>query len=436
MKKAQFVSIGFSAGAIGMIEAVRLFNNDAKILVVTKEPFPAYGRPAIVDYAMGKIADEGIFYKGSNYAKMRGVEAVTGVAVEKIDPASKVLTLSNGEKVEYGKLLVNTGGKPISPPMPGKELDGVMHFFDLGDAKKMRERVIDGGAKTAVVIGGGLIGLKAAEALVHLGVKVHMVELAPTILSRALDPVASKLMTDKLKAAGVEIYTETTVAEILGDKKVEKVKLSNGKTVDADLVYISIGVTPDSKLAEDAGAKADRGILVDRHMQTNLKDVYAAGDAVKGYNFVECIDQVIAIWPVARKMGHFAGLNMMDMNVEYDGAFPMNSLYFEDLYTISYGITNPENSKGIEIIEKMWSDGKTYRKFLLRSGKLIGAVYVNDITRAGVAKGLIYEGADVGAYKDHLLRDDFSFVHIDENYRRKVYTKPWTEIEAKMLCIV
>lgn len=436
MKKAKYVSIGFSAGAIGMIESVRLFNNDAPITVVSKEPFPAYGRPAIVDYAMGKIGDNGIFYKGENYAKMRNVEAVTGVAVEKIDTASKVLTLSNGEKLEYEKLMINTGGKPISPPMPGKELDGVEKFFDLQDAKNMRRRVLDEGAKTAVVIGGGLIGLKAAEALVSLGVKVHMVELAPTILSRALDPVASGLMADKLRSAGVEIYTGVSVEEIQGDKRVRSVKLTNGQVINTDLVYISIGVSPDSKLAEDAGIKTDRGIVVDRHLQTSVKDVYAAGDVAKGYNFVECIDQVIAIWPVARKMGHFVGLSMMDMNVEYDGAIPMNSLYFEDLYTISYGVTNPDKTDGIEIIEKLWDDGVTYRKFLIRGGKLIGAVYVNDITRAGVAKGIIYNALDVSNYKQHLLRDDFSFVHLDKPYRKEVYTKPWTEIEAKMLCMV
>ncbi|MCX7882571.1 MAG: FAD-dependent oxidoreductase [Brevinematales bacterium] len=431
MTKARYLTIGYSAGAIGMIEAIRQYDKDGTILALTKEPYVAYGRPAIVDYAMGKIDEEGIFYRGSVYSTLKKVTVRTGAEVVAINAKSKTVKLATGEEIGYEYLLINTGGKPISPPMPGKELEGVMHFFTLDEAKKMRQQVLERGARRAVVIGGGLIGLKATEALVHLGVEVVMVELAPIILGRALDPVSSRLMAEKMQKHGVRIYTNASVTEILGDTRVRQVKLSTGEVIDTDLVYISIGVTPESKLAEDAGITVNRGIEVNRYMQTNLRDIYAAGDVAKGYNFLTKENMVIAIWPVARKMGYFAGLSMVGKPLEYDGSIPMNSLYFEDLYTISYGETNPQNPSEYEILEKLYDDGVTYRKFVIKDNRIMGAVFVNDITRAGIVKGLIYEDVPVSKYKDKLLRRDFSFVDLPKSYRSFVYGKPFKELLAK-----
>lgn len=436
MLKAKYVSVGYSAGAIGMIEAVRKFDKKSPILCVTKENYPAYGRPAIVDYAMHKIDEDGIFYKGKDYSKMRNVDMVLGTAVTGIDAKAHTLALSNGEQVSYEKLLINTGGKPISPPLPGKELKGVMHFFNLDEAKEMRRMAKEEGCRTAVVIGGGLIGLKATEALCHLGIKVTMVELMPVILSRSLDALSSRMMTEKLQKAGVNVITGSSVKEIIGDSKVRKVKLDNGTEIDTDLVYIAIGVTPDTELAERSGIKANKGIELDRRLQTSQKDIYAAGDAAKGYNFLTNSDMVIAIWPVARKMGHVAGLNMMGMEREYDGSIPMNSLYFEDLYTISYGESNPQDPKGYEILEKMYPDGKSYRKIVIKDDRIVGAVFVNDISRAGIVKGLMFECVPASKYKDQLLKKDFSFVHLPKDYREKVYTVPFIDLEVPKECKV
>ncbi len=431
MQKAKFVTIGYSAGAIGMIEAIRKNDKANRILAVSKEKYPVYGRPAILNYVMGQINEDGLFYGGIGYTKQKNVDTILGVEVVKINPDMHTLELSDGETVEYEKLLLNLGGKPISPPIPGKELEGVLNFFSLDDAKNMMMQVREAGAKIAVVIGGGLIGLKAAEALIKLGVKVSIVELAPTILSRALDPVSSMLMADKMKKLGVVIITETSVAEIIGDKKVKKVKLTNGQIMDTDMVYMSIGVNPDSKLAESAGIAVNRGIEVDRFMSTNKKDIFAAGDVAKGYNFLTGENMVLAIWPVARKMGFYAGLNMMGAGVKYDGSILLNSLYFEDLYTISYGETNPQNPEKYEILEKFYSDGRSYRKFFIKDDLIHGAVFVNDISRAGIVKGLMYEKIPVSMYKDFLLKKDFSFIHLPKYYRDNVYRKPYTELIAR-----
>ncbi len=428
--KAKYLSIGYSAGAIGMIEAIRKYDKKNKILAVTKENFTAYGRPAIVDYAMGRIGDEGIAYRGMEYSGFRGVDTILGKEAVKINAGTNTVELDDGTSIRYENLLLNTGGKPISPPIPGKELKGVMYFFNLDDAKEMRKKVIEKGAKSAVVIGGGLIGLKATEALTHLGVKVSIVELAPSILSKGLDPVGSCLMAEKLKAFGVGIYTGTEVSSINGEKTVRSVTLKSGDTIDTDLVFISIGVTPETKLAESCGVKASRGIEVDRFMKTNVPGIYCAGDAAKGYNFLNKENMVIAIWPVARKMGYFAGMNMMGFNCEYDGSIPMNSLYFDDLYTISFGETNPADPDSCEILEKFY-DRRTYRKLFIRDGLVEGAVFVNDISRSGIIKGLIYEKIPVNSFKDKLLNKDFSFIHTQKKYRDLVYTIPFKDLKAK-----
>ncbi len=428
--KSKYVSIGYSAGAIGMIEAIRQYDKKSKILALTRENFTVYGRPAIVDYAMGKIGDEGIAYRGLDYSELRGVDTLLGKEVIKIKPGDHTVEISGGKTVEYEKLLLNMGGRPISPPIPGKELSGVMYFFNLDDARGMRRMVLEKGAKRAVVIGGGLIGLKATEALSHLGVKVSIVELAPAILTRGLDPVGSEMMTKKLCDFGVDVYTANEVAEIAGDKKVRSVRLKNGEIIDTDLVFISIGVIPDAKLAEDCGVKTSNGIEVDRKMRTSQKDIYSAGDVAKGYNFVSKDNMVIAIWPVARKMGYFAGLSMMGIDCEYDGSIPMNSLYFDDLYTISFGETNPSDYSSYEVMEKFY-DERTYRKIFIKDGLIAGAVFVGDISRSGVVKGLIYEKIPVASYKDKLLDKDFSFIHAPKKYRDLIYTFPFKDLEAK-----
>lgn len=428
--KARYLSIGYSAGAVGMVEAIRKYDNKNRIVAITREKYPVYGRPAIVDYAMGKIDDDGIAYKGLGYSRFRNVETLAGKEAVKINANAHTVELNDGQVIEYEKLLLNMGGKPISPPIPGKELPGVMYFFNLDEAKEMRRRVVEGGAKRAVVIGGGLIGLKATEALVHLGVKVTIVELAPAILTRGLDPVGSDLMTQKMKECGVEIFTGTEVSEIRGDKAARSVKLKSGEVIDTDLVFISIGVTPEARLAEESGVVVNRGIEIDGHMQTNLKDVYSAGDVAKGYNFLSKENMVIAIWPVARKMGYYAGLNMMGMDKEYDGSIPMNSLYFDDLYTISFGETNPQNPGDYEILEKFY-DKRTYRKLLIKDDLIAGAVFVNDISRAGIVKGLIYEKIPVKGYKDQLLKKDFAFIDLPKDYRDITYTNPFKALIAR-----
>ncbi|MGA2141519.1 MAG: FAD-dependent oxidoreductase [Brevinematales bacterium] len=427
--KSKFVSIGYSAGAIGMVEAIRKVDKKSKILALTKENFTAYGRPAIVDYAMGKIDDDGIAYKGKDYSRMRGVDTLLGKEAVKINPVEHTVKTSDGMTIEYEKLLLNIGGRPISPPIPGKELKGVMYFFNIEDARQMRRMVLENGAKRAVVIGGGLIGLKATEALSHLGVSVSIVELAPAILSRGLDPVGSGLMTKKLCEFGVNIYTGDEVVEILGDKKVKSVRLKSGIVIETDMVFISIGVYPDTKLAEECGLKVSKGIEVDRNMKTSAKDIYAAGDAAKGYNFVTKENMVIAIWPVARKMGYFAGLSMMGIECEYDGSIPMNSLYFDDLYTISFGETNPRDPSSYEILERFY-DSRTYRKIFIKDGLIAGAVFVGDISRSGIVKGMIYEKIPVASFMDKLLQKDFSFINAPKKYRDLIYTNPFIDLEA------
>ena len=239
-------------------------------------------------------------------------------------------------------------------------------------------------------------------------------------------------MKKRMEDKGVEIHTGVSVTEILGKNgKVCGAKLSDGRELSSDLVYIAIGVLPNTKLAEDAGIKCDRGILVERTMETNVKDIYACGDSTKGHNFLDCDkNMVIAIWPVARKMGYYAGFNMAGRKAIYDGSVPMNSLYFDDLFTVSYGDSNPVNPDEYEIMFKLFEDGITYRKFVIKNNRLVGAAFVNDISRAGVVKGLLYEDIPVSKYKDFLLRNDFSFIHLPKAYRDEVYQKPFEQLNG------
>jgi len=209
----------------------------------------------------------------------------------------------------------------------GFELKNVFTFIKFDDVKAIDE-AIKNGAKKAVVIGAGLSGLKAAEALIKRNVDVTVVELANRILGSILDLEASKIVQNELEKHGIVFKLETSVDEITGDGKVEKVKLKNGEVLDADIVVFAIGVVPNVDFLKGTELKINRGIVVNNKMETNIKDVYAAGDCAEGYDFVFEQQRVIPIWPNAYNQGETAGYNMAGVEKTFDRGFPMNSIGF------------------------------------------------------------------------------------------------------------
>jgi NAD(P)H-nitrite reductase large subunit len=411
-----YVIIGNSVAAVGAIEAIRKVDKEIRITVISDEPYSVYSRPLISEYLAGQVKEDMMGYRDPGFYEKNGVTAMLSKKVVSIDPAKKSVKLDDGEEVAYGKLLIATGGTPFIPPMKGLELGRVMTFIKMDDAKHIDAMLPE--LKHVVVIGAGLIGLKAAESLHHRGVKVTVVELANRVMATVLDTDAGAIVQGALEKAGVNIITEDTVEEILGDNMglVNGVKLKSGEALDCDAVIVAIGVVPNAGFAKESGVEVNRGIIVDDHMRTNLPDVYAAGDVTEGPDYLNGGNRVMPIWPNAYIQGKIAGFNMAGVDREFEGGLAVNSIELFGVPVVTAGLSNTE-SDDLEVLSSV--EGDTYRKIVLRGSVVAGAVMVGNIDRAGLITGLIRDQIDISNMRDRLLADDFGYIDFPVELRKE-----------------
>lgn len=411
-----YVIIGNSVAAVGAIEAIRKVDREIKITVISDEPYPVYSRPLISEYLAGQVKEDMMGYRDPNFYENNGVTAMLGKKVVSIDASKKSVKLEDGEEVGYSKLLIATGGTPFVPPMKGLGLGRVMTFIKMDDAKKIEAMLPE--LKHVVVIGAGLIGLKAAESLHHRGVKVTVVELANRVMATVLDTDAGRIVQNALEKSGVNIITEDTVEEIFGDNMglVSGVRLKSGEALDCDAVVVAIGVVPNAGFAKESGVEVNRGIITDDHMRTNLPDIYAAGDVTEGPDYLNEGNRILPIWSNAYIQGKIAGFNMAGVDREFEGGLAVNSIELFGVPVVTAGLSNVE-SDDLEVLSK--AEGNTYRKIVLRGNAVVGAVFVGKIDRAGLVTGLIRDQIDVSDMRDRLLADDFGYIDFPVELRNE-----------------
>ena len=418
MSKAPYLILGNSAGAIGCITGIRALDQEAPITLLAKESEHTYSRPLITYLLGGKVTEEQMYYRPLDFYQKNQVQARLGVEVTGLDTAAKLVQTKSGESLGYEKLLISVGGTPFVPPgLKGIKSKGVFTFTTWQDARSIKSYVDQNQVESAVVVGGGLIGLKSVEALLSLGVKVTVVELADRILSITLDQTASDMASKALADKGVELITGTTVSSIQHeDGKVKGVSLKNKKKKACGLVIMAIGVVPDLALVQGSGIATDRGILIDEACMTNQKGVYAAGDVAQATEILSGERRSIPIWPNAYRQGYIAGMNMAGGQASYEGGLAMNSVEICGLPTVSAGITAVSGDE-YEILESLDRQKGRYKKVVLKDNVVVGFVMVGDIERAGIYTGLIKGKVNVGDRKAKLMQDEFGLITLPKHYR-------------------
>ena len=309
-----YVMIGNGVSSVATAEAIRKNDKEGKITIVSKEPHLAYSRPLITHLLAGEVDENEILYKEKAFYEENDVEVLLDSEAVKLDLEDKSVFVEDGREIPFDKVLIGTGGSPILPEVEGKDLDGVFTFTEWGDARRIQDYIEEHDVKEVTVVGGGLIGLKTTESLLELGIKVSIVELADRVMSATFDDRASDIIRKRLLEEGCEVHTENTVERIKGEDRVREVELQDGKAMSTDMVVFAIGVSPNLDVVRGTGVDIERGILVDRHMQTNVSDVYAAGDVVEIPDLVAGETRPIAIWPNAYRQGEIAGSNMAGKN--------------------------------------------------------------------------------------------------------------------------
>lgn len=391
----KYVIIGNSAAGIGAVQGIREVDKDGQIVLISDEKYHTYSRPLISYLLKGIVTEENMIYRPLDFYEKNNVDTLLGTKVVSVDSSAKNITLENSNKVDFDKLLIATGSKPFVPPMEG--LDNVkdkFSFMKLDDVKAVRDTVKQG--SKVLIVGAGLIGLKAAEALEHYGADMTVIDLADRILPSILDKDASDIMQAHIESNGVKFMLGTSVKQFSENSA----ELTNGEKVDFDFVILAVGVRPNTELAESAGGSVNRGIETDnRQAVKGVSDIYAAGDCTKSYDISSDSEKILALLPNAFMQGNIAGKNMAGRECYYLNAIPMNAIGFFGLHIITAGCYDGE------VYEER--DGVNYKKLFTKDNALKGFILMGDkIERAGIYTSLI---------KEHIGLDEVDFEALKKN---------------------
>jgi len=423
MEEIKYLIIGNSAGGIGAAEAIRQVDEDSSVGIVSAEPYPAYSRVRISEHLACGCPLEDMLFRPADFYEANSIRFIPGRKAERLDAKAHIIELDNKTEIKWQKLLLATGGLPILPPIKGINKKGVFSFTNLDDAIQI-DKYLDA-IEEAVVIGGGLIGVSATEALVKRGVRVTVVEMKERILNTILDEEASAMETAAMKQAGVEIITGSTVTEINSDKakpeKISSVILDDGRLIPCRLVIVAIGVTPRTELAVSGGIEVNRGISVDNSMATSQSDIYACGDVAETYDFVYGENRLNPIWPNAYLGGRVAGFNMAGVPTIYRGGTVMNTMKYFGVDIASAGITVPPDESYRVFSHR---NGGIYRKVVIKDNCVVGMVFAGDIEKSGIIFNLIKEMVDVSQFCELLATDDFGLTCLPEEIWRPQLALP------------
>ena len=312
-----------------------------------------------------------------------------------------------GRTFAYDKLLIATGADARPVKVPGNDLKDIFFMRHQGHVRSM-EPVLKT-AKNALVLGGGLVGFKAAYGLMKRGLHVVMLIKSGYPLAMQVDDIAGRMILDELVRHGLDVRVGSEVKAFEGDGKVQTALLSDGSTLPCDLVVVGKGVIPSLSFVPKDKIKVDLGIVVDEHLMSTAPDIYAAGDVAELVDIARNIPWVNAIWPEAVSQGRVAGMNMAGRPVKYTGSLGRNVIRIFDLDVMTCGIVNPTDDEGFEIISRRDSKNGTYRKLVFKDNILAGMALVNDIDQGGILVSLIQSRVPVKINKNRLLDRHFNF---------------------------
>ncbi|MDP2941387.1 MAG: FAD-dependent oxidoreductase [Candidatus Omnitrophota bacterium] len=415
----QFLIIGNSAAGIAAVEAIRRRDKDSRITVISEEDYPSYCRCMISYFLAGEVQEEKIIYRPQEFYRKNNIELLLNKKVIRVDPKKNRVVCEDKSQISYDALLIATGARPKFPEIEGIKKNGVFGLRTIKDAKEISGLVPV--TKTACVLGGGLIGLKAAYALKKRNIEVNVIIKSRQALSQMLDAESAGLLQNRLQEHGVEVILGQDVIEVIGEEgELKAVKLDSGKAIGCSLIIVGKGVSPNIDLIKDSGIKFNEGIIADNHLTTNIPNIYTAGDAAETFDLTLGAQSINALWPVAVEQGKICGANMAGEALIYDGSLGMNSIEFFGLAVVSLGVYRIKDGDS-SFEELKLSDAKrnVYRKIILKNNIPLGAVLVGDIRNSGVFLRLIREKVDVSSVKDKLLEENFGFPAIKDLVKDK-----------------
>ena len=363
------------------------------IAVIGEEPQLAYNRVLLSSVLAGDVSASEIVLKSASWWADRGVTLSYGAAATATDLAARTVTLADGKKFEFAKLVFATGSRAMRLPLAGANLPGVLTFRDIADVGSIT-RASRPGAR-AVVIGGGLLGVEAACGLAKTGAKVTLVHLMDRLMERQLDARAGAMLKRAVENKGVEVRLEVATARFIGNGRVEAVEFKDGRILAADMVVVTVGIKPNAELAAAAGLAVRRGIVVDDRLSTSAADVFAIGECAEHRGI--CYGLVDPVNEQARVLAE----RLAGRQVEYGGSVNATNLKVAGVHVFSAG--EFLGAKGTDSILLADAGLDTYRKLVIEGERLVGAVLFGDVSDARWYLELIRAGTPIEAIRENLV---------------------------------
>jgi NAD(P)H-nitrite reductase large subunit len=402
----RYVIIGNGIAGISAAETIRSLDRDGSITIIAKEKFPPYSRPMISLALEGSIRHDQLSIRPADFYSRFGIEALVGERALSIDVDNRqVVTVQTGT-LEYDRLLIASGADPRPIKAAGTNLANVTYMRTEAHVAKMLQALPE--IKHALVLGGGLVGFKAAYGLLRRGIGVTMLIRSSYPLSMQLDGTAGQLVLSELKANGLEVRTGVEATAFVGTNAVQEAHLSDGSHLTCQLVVIGKGVLPALDFVPRDRIQTDLGIVVDNHLQTSVPGVFAAGDVAQAMDAVRKRSWVNAIWPVAVEQGRLAGANMAGRPVSYHGSLGRNVMRIFRLDIMSGGIVTAPGNNGYRVLSRFDPLKRTYRRVILRGDTPVGMVLVGDVEQGGVLLSLIQRRQPLAVDPESLLESSFN----------------------------
>ena len=412
MKSRRYVIIGGSAAGMAAAQTIRGHDPRGSITVLSDEGDAPYFRPMIPFIISRKKKADDIFLQGTGPYRAHGIELHLNARAAGIDTKAKLVITANKGDIPFDRLLIATGSRPYLPrDISGLDQKGVFALRSLEDARQAAGRAET--ASHAVMLGGGLLNLKAAFALLERGIRVTLVVYSPEVLSQLMEPEDAYLIRLALDQAGLRIITGRSARRILGDGGgVTGVVLDDGWELACTMVCIGKGVRPNTGWIEAEEISVDNGVVVDTYTQSSVPSVFAAGDVAVTFDPISGKPITTGLWTNAVEMGRCAGANMAGRATAYGGTFGiLNATQVAGMPFVAMGVVH---TAGTDLETHMHRGRDTYRKLVFSADgeRLLGAVLIGDIANAGLYRSVIRDQKRVHGIKQQIVGHRLHYGHL------------------------
>lgn len=382
------IIIGGGIAAVSAIKAIREVESESTIQLFQDEKFYPYNRIKLTKSLFGKLEEKDILLQKIEWYETNKVEIHLNKKIIEINVEGQEIIASDGRRFKYDKLLLATGSTNFKPTIEGIDKKNVYTIRHLEDAWDLRNII----TSDAIVmnIGGGIQGLETTWELNQQGKEVYVAEIQSRLMPRQLDERASEILKHVIESFNIKILLNTEIKKIIGSDSVKGTLTNEGNIIDCSILVYSVGTRPNIDILEHTSVERNKGVIVNNRMQTNLENIYAAGDAA------EFQGRVTGLWNIAIEQGKTAGYNIADKDTIYRDIVPVTTLNAFGISLFSMGNVD-ETQCDSNLIEDNLSD-ISYKRIFIRNNKVVGAIVIGDTKKSPILKAAIEKQTPLNSF--------------------------------------